>query len=96
MIIHLIPVFSKQLLTVKKSGDTLTVNDQVLDFSPVPDGATLPKEAIGCEHIVDDVHRIDGVLLIKILFPHSVDASEAARFPEPIIDPADGILELPQ
>ena len=67
-----------------------------LDFTALPDGATLPNDAIDCEWIAGDVERIDGVLHITLLLPHVHDASEAARFPEPIVNPNDGVVELPK
>jgi len=83
-------------LQVIKSGDTLTINGTAYDFSVVPDGATLPRAAVDCPWLASDVERIDGVLHLTLLLPNSATASEAARFPQPIITPADGELELPQ
>ncbi|NCB85669.1 MAG: hypothetical protein EOM44_14445 [Bacteroidia bacterium] len=83
-------------LTLSKSGDALTVNGTVYDFSPLPDGATLPRDAIDCEWICGDVSRINGELEIPILFPHGPDASEAARFPEPLTVTSDGQVVLPE
>lgn len=83
-------------LVVSKQGDTLTINGETLDFSQLPDGATLPKEAVGNLFVVSDVDRIDGELHLSLLLPYGRDASSAAKFPEPIINPADGELELPK
>src|SRR5699024_7634655 len=96
MIITLSPQNRSGRLTVVKDGDALTLNNETVDFSAIPDGATLPSDAVDCEFITGDVERIDGVLHLALILPHGPDASEAARFPEPIIDPADGPLELPQ
>ena len=84
------------VLTLSKSGDALNVNGTVYDFSPLPDGATLPREAIGCEWICGDVERVNGELVIPILLPHVPDASEAARFPEPMAVTIDGQVVLPE
>lgn len=83
-------------LTVIKQGDTLTINGADYDFSVIPDGATLPKGATNCPWISSDVERIDGVLHLSLILPYGRGASDAAKFPEPIINPADGELELPQ
>lgn len=96
MKITLSPQRRDDTLTVTKQGDTLTINGTAYDFSVIPDGATLPKDATDCEWLASDVERIDGVLHITLTLPHGVDATEAARFPQPIINPADGALELPQ
>ena len=96
MKISLSPQRRDDTLTVTKQGDTLTINGTAYDFSVVPDGATLPKDATDCAWLASDVERIDGVLHLTLLLPHGANASEAARFPQPIINPADGVLELPQ
>jgi len=83
-------------LTVIKQGDTLTINGTAYDFSVIPEGGTLPKDATDCAWLASDVTRIDGVLHLKIILPNAVSASEAARFPQPIVNPADGELELPK
>jgi hypothetical protein len=96
MKIILSPQRRDDTLTVTKQGDTLTINGTAYDFSVVPDGATLPKDATDCAWLASDVERIDGVLHLTLLLPHGANASQAARFPQPIINPADGVLELPQ
>ena len=70
-------------------------NGTVVDFSPLPDGATLPREAIGCEFIISDVNRINGEIELTILLPHGANASQEARFPEPITMTTDGQVVLP-
>ena len=93
-------IFSPQrrddVLTLSKSGDALTVNGTVYDFSQLPNGATLPREAINCQWVCGDVERTNGELIIPILLPHGPNASEAARFPEPITVTEDGPILLPE
>ena len=96
MKITLSPQRRDDTLTIIKQGDTLTINGTAYDFSVIPEGATLPKDATDCEWLTSDVERIDGVLHLTLLLPHGKDASQAARFPQPIINPVDGTLELPQ
>lgn len=97
MIINLSPMRRDDTLTVtKQNGDVLTINGIELDFGQIPDGATLPADAIDCEWITGDVERIDGELHLTLVLPHGADAGVAARFPEPIVNPDDGPLELPQ
>lgn len=96
MHITLTPQRRDDTLAVTKQGDTLIINGTAYDFSVIPDGATLPKDATDCAWLASDVERIDGVLHLTLILPNSVTASKAARFPEPIISPADGALELPQ
>ena len=96
MKITLSPQRRDDTLEVTKSGDTQTINGTAYDFSVVPEGATLPRGAVDCIWLVSDVERIDGVLHLTLILPHGAGASYAARFPNPLLDPADGILELPQ
>lgn len=95
MFINLSPVRSDEPLTLEVSGDTLLINDVPFDFSPLPEGAILPVAAIGSTWITEDVKRADGVIHVSIMLPHADDASEAARFPQPITA-ADGPVELPK
>ena len=96
MKILLSPQRRDDTLTLSKSGDALTVNGVTYDFTPLPDGATLPREAIDCEWIVSDVNRINGEIELTILLPHGANASHEARFPEPIIKNDDGQVVLPE
>ena len=92
-------IFSPQrrddTLTLSKTGDTLTINGVPYDFSQLPNGATLPREAINCEWIVSDVNRVNGEIELTILLPHGANASHEARFPEPINMTNDGQVVLP-
>ena len=96
MIITFSPQRRNDTLILSKMGDILTINGIPYDFSPLADGATLPREAIGCEWICGDVERVNGELVIPILLPHVPDASEAARFPEPMAVTIDGEVVLPE
>lgn len=96
MIITLSPVRSDETLTVAKQGDVLTLNGEVFDFGPLPEGATLPAGAIDNGWFVGAVERVSGELRLTLRLPHGPDASEAARFPQPLHILADGPVELPQ
>ena len=95
MLINLSPIRSDNSLEITKTGETLTINGIPYDFSQLPNGATLPREAIGCEFIVSDVSCVNGEIELTILLPHGANASHEARFPEPIIKNNDGQVVLP-
>lgn len=82
-------------LTIYKQGDSLTINGLTLDFSPLPEGATLPAEATGCPWVIAPVERVDGHLVVVLQLPIPIDASQEACFPHDIVAPADGLIELP-
>lgn len=96
MHITLSPQRRDDTLTLVKTGDVLTLNGVAFDLSVIPEGATLPADAIDSEWFTGPVERIDGQLHLTLILPHGKDASEAARFPEPIVVTTDGIVELPQ
>lgn len=95
MIIKLSPQRRDDALTLIKTGDALAINGVAYDFAQLREGSTLPREAISCEWICGDVERVDGELVIPILLPHGPDATEAARFPEPLTVTTDGEVVLP-
>jgi len=95
MIIKLSPVRSDSELTVFKQGESLTINGLTLDLSQLPNGATLPATAVGCDWLIDQIARINGQLTVTLTLPHGPDAPEAARFPADIADPANGKVVLP-
>jgi len=95
MVINLSPQRRDDTLTVSKSGDVLTINGTEYDFSQVPEGGLLPQDAVDCPWLASDVERIDGELVLTLLLPHGANASEAARFPEPLMDVPDGTVVLP-
>ncbi|MGR3574005.1 MAG: hypothetical protein ACU0CF_04620 [Sagittula sp.] len=82
-------------LTLEVDGDTLTINGEAFDFSGVPNGATLPREAIACVLISGPVERDgSGVLTVPVLLPIGPGAPEAARFPAPMTDVPDGLVDM--
>jgi hypothetical protein len=95
MIIKFSPVRMDETITASKQGDVLTINGQAFDLSPLPDGATLPVEAIGSDHFVGPVERTDGVLHLTIRLPHGPNPPPCVAFPEPITVTKDGPVKLP-
>jgi len=95
MHITLSPVRMDETLTASRSGDVLTLNGEAFDFGPLPEGATLPAEAIDSPWIVGPVSRIDGALHLTLRLPHGPNASQAVAFPEPVAVTQDGPIPLP-
>lgn len=95
MKITLSPQRRDDTLSVIVTGDTLIINGEVMNFGPLPEGGTLPSSAVGCEWLIGDVIRVNGQIELTIILPHAADATEAARFPEPLFIAVDGAVELP-
>lgn len=95
MLINLSPVRSDSRISISMNGNTISINEEVFDFSPLQDGDTLPRSAIDSPWFAGDVKRVDGVLHVELVFPHGAYADEAARFPVPITVTQDGPVQLP-
>lgn len=99
MIIHFNPCRMDKEISLTVDGDVLSITVgnavETLDFSPLLDGAELPASATGSEWIQGLVKRIGSELHVSVLLPHGPDASESARFPQPVTV-ANGDVELPK
>ncbi|MFN4131275.1 MAG: hypothetical protein ACK4GC_15875 [Paracoccaceae bacterium] len=95
MQITLSPMRRDDVLTLHRAGDILTINGEAFDFSPLPEGATLPREAVDCDWLASDVTRTGGALHLTLILPHGAEAPPETLFPAPVIDPANGPVELP-
>jgi hypothetical protein len=82
-------------LTVSKAGDVLTLNGDPIDLSDLPEGATLPAQAVDCEWIAGDIERIAGEIHLTLLLPHGPGPNAAVAFPEPITVAQDGHVAMP-
>ena len=82
-------------LFVARVGDILAINGTAYDFTDLPEGGVLPATAVDCEFVIGDVTRVAGLIHITILLPIPADAPTEACFPQPIINPPDGRIQLP-
>ena len=89
------PQLRADTLSLSVDGDVLTVNGTGYDFSPLAEGGTLPREAVGCPLLASDVTREGGHITLTLILPHGSDAPEAARFPQPITVTQTGPIQLP-
>lgn len=95
MQITLSPVRMDETLAASMVGDVLLLNGQAFDFTQLPEGATLPAEAISSHWIVGPVKRIDGEIHLTLILPHGPNPSPAVAFPEPIRVTKAGAVKLP-
>lgn len=83
-------------LVVTKSGEVLTVNGFVYDFSPMGNGDTLPRDALNSEWFAGDVDKVDGELVLTLLLPNPWNYSQAQAFPVPLLNVPDGPVVFPE
>ena len=95
MKIRFSPIRSDANLTLVRAGDVLVVNGEAYDLSGIPEGATLPREAVAGDWLASDVRRLGGQLVLTLRLPIPAEAPTAARFPEPITVETDGPITLP-
>jgi len=95
MQITLSPMRRTARLSLSRSGDTLTINGEDFDFSPLPEGATLPAEAIASDWFAGPVERTGGTLRLTLALPHGADAPQETLFPAPLALTGDGPVRLP-
>nr|WP_312968710.1 hypothetical protein [Pseudomonas sp.] len=97
MIIKLSPVdCAWDLPEVIYSKDALTINGELFDFGPLPNGAVLPLSAIDSIWFAGDVKREGGEITLTLILPYSVfPLSRAVAFPEPIRVTKAGAVKLP-
>ncbi len=82
MQIDFTPVRTDAALTHVVDGDVLTLNGEAFDFSEVPEGAVLPREAVACSWLASDVTRRQGEICLTLIRPHGPEADAAERFPD--------------
>lgn len=96
MQISLSPMRRDDRLELIRKGDILTINGEVFDLSGIPDGATLPQEAVACHWLASDIERINGDIHLTLILPHGADAPQDTRFPATLTLTEDGPVSLPE
>jgi hypothetical protein len=97
MIIKFSPQLRSDTLTLSKNGDIFTINGEEIDFEPLESGTKLPLEV--CQsyspYLISAQRNADSILELTILLPHTSDSSEAARHPQPVVNPSNGQIQIP-
>lgn len=89
------PVRRDDTLSVSMQGDALTINGETFDFAPLPDGATLPRDAVACEWLASGVERNGSEISLTLFLPHGADAPQETKFPQPVSVSTDGPVPVP-
>ena len=79
-------------LTLIIEDESVTVNSVLYDLSVIPDGASLPSDAISGDFFSGDVERINGELCIVITLPHKYNAPSAITFPQDVTINTNGVV----
>lgn len=95
MLIHFSPQRRDDALSLEKTGDTLTINGDLLDLSVIPDGATLPDAQDIHPLLSGSISRTAGELELTFILPHGPNPSQAVAFPESITVSVDGPVAVP-
>lgn len=87
-------------LTLSLRGERLNISGDVVDLSSIPDGATVPMEAIDNPFVAGPIERIDGELCVSLLLPRSTpfgvfDEAGTMRPPFEVTITRDGDIALP-
>ncbi|WP_042956545.1 hypothetical protein [Pseudomonas brassicacearum] len=96
MRINLSPQVRDDTLDVTKAGNTLTINGETIDLSPMTEGGTLPLGAISSSWFASDVDMVDGEIILTLFLPNSVHSSHEQLFPVPLLNVPDGPVAFPQ
>jgi len=85
-------------LVVVKDGDSLAINGELFDFTPLSEGDTLPFGSVASEWFPDTatVERLNGHLVISLNLPNPWNYSPEQAFPDPLLNVPDGRIEFPQ
>jgi len=95
MLINLSPQRRDDTLEVLRSGNALIVNGESFDFSSMGDGDTLPRAAINSEWFAGNVEKVNGELILTLLFPMPWNYSPEQAFPVPLQNVPDGPVVFP-
>lgn len=88
------PQRSDEKLTLCKQGNILIVNGREYDFTDMPDGSTLPKEAFGSNYFIGNVDRSGDKISVKILLPYGAGSPSSVLYPSPINISDDGEVRV--
>ena len=95
MNINIVTSITTERACFEKRGDSLIINGEEFDFSPLLEGERLPMNAINSDFFAGAVERHEGVLFIPIRLPISEALAETIGIPGPIVNAPDGALALP-
>lgn len=88
------PIHAHGSLSLGRVGDIVMIDDRAFDFSALPDGHCMPREAVGCDMLASDVRRVGGQVELTLLLPYTAP-DPAITHPAAIVITADGPVSAP-
>lgn len=84
-------------LSVAKMGSSLVINGREYDFGRMQDGDSLydVSTAVDSPYVFGELHKVEGVVQMELVFPIGINAPHEAKFPESILITEDGAVTLP-
>lgn len=95
MILTFTPMRSDTDITLVRDGDSLAIDGVVYDFTDLPEGAILPREAVDCPALMSDVTRTGGMIALTLILPHGANPPKDRAYPAPVKLRRDGPVDLP-
>ncbi len=81
---------------LSSNPETSSYNGDAFNFASLPTTPPFPAGVVPCDWITGQVDRINGDLHLTLILPHGPKPMPAQAFPEAIVNPADGVIALPQ
>jgi len=86
---------ARPLPVISVAGDVLTIDGVVYDFSPLPEGAMLPRAALSPDAPIDgEARRVGGRVLVTIALPYR-NRPGIVPTPAAMVDPPAGSITVP-
>lgn len=70
---------SNEVANFTVSGKTLAIDNEVLDFTSIPNGATVEREESDNKHFLGAEVSEGGEITVKILFPYNADTYQKGK-----------------
>lgn len=83
---------SQEVPNFTVSGKTLTIGTDVLDFTSIPNGATVEREESDNQHFLGAEVSDNGEITVKIIFPYNAETYQKGKVIAKEIEVIDGIV----
>ena len=92
MKIIILPQSNEKVPTFQVVGKILKIDDEILDFSTIPNGATVERDETDNKYFQGAEIDIDGNITLKIIFPYNSKTFEKGKIFAESIEIIEGIV----